>query len=210
MTAPRWVVFDYGEVISERTAALPDLAAALLGPDAVDAGTLAAFEQAYWVERNAYDRGKPDLAYWASVGSHLGVEVDEAKAGELTGIDVRGWLRRSPATVALIEELHEAGVPLALLSNAPSAFGRAVEGQPWSGRFRELVFSGDLGVAKPDAEIWKVLLDRLDAPAADCVFLDDRQDNVDAANLAGLAGLRWSGVDQVRARLAGLGLLGSR
>jgi putative hydrolase of the HAD superfamily len=205
----RWVVFDYGEVISERTAALPDLHATLLGSAVPDTESAAAFERAYWAERDAYDRGMPDLAYWSAVAARLGLPVDAAKAAELTRIDVRGWLRRRPASVALIEELHEAGVPLALLSNAPSAFGREVERQPWSARFRELVFSGDFGMAKPDAEIWKVLLDRLDARPSDCVFLDDRQVNVDGAILAGLDALRWNGADQVRARLADLGLLGS-
>ena len=204
------MVFDYGEVISERTAALPDLRATLLGSAGPDGESAAAFERAYWAEREAYDRGLPEPTYWNAVGARLGLSIDQAKADELTSIDVRGWLRRSPATVALIEELHEAGVPLALLSNAPSAFGRAVERQPWSTRFRELLFSGDLGVAKPDAEIWKVLLDRLDARPSDCVFLDDRQVNVDGANLAGLEGLLWTGADRIRARLVDLGLLGSR
>jgi putative hydrolase of the HAD superfamily len=202
-----WVVFDYGEVISQRTTALPDLAVALTG----DAGTdAAAFERAYWAERDAYDRGSSDHDYWHAIGARLGVEVDQAKADELTKIDMDGWLRLDPATLALIEELGGRGIRLALLSNAPTSFGREVERQPWSGRFEHLVFSGDLGTAKPDAKIWTTLLDRLGASGPDCVFLDDRQVNVDGAIAAGLAAMLWAGADAARAGLTDLGLLDSR
>jgi putative hydrolase of the HAD superfamily len=203
---PRWVVFDYGEVISHRTAALPALAATMCGDTEPD---VAAFERAYWAYRDAYDRGMPDLAYWQAIGGQLGFAVDEPTAAELTSVDVRGWLRLEAETVALVEQLHGIGVPLALLSNAPSAFGREVERQPWSGRFEHLMFSGDLGVAKPDAEIWAALLDLLDARPADCMFLDDRQVNVDGARAAGLAAMRWTGAQTARAAFRDLGLFGS-
>jgi putative hydrolase of the HAD superfamily len=202
VTSSRWVVFDYGEVISQRTGALPDLAAAL-------AADVTPFERAYWAEREAYDRGASDLDYWRAVGDRLGIEVDAPKATELTEIDVAGWLRLEASTVALLDQLGEHGVPLALLSNAPSSFGRHVERQAWSARFEYLLFSGDLGFAKPDAEIWATLLDRLDARAADCVFLDDRQVNVDGAIAAGLAAMRWTGADPARVHLTDLGFLSS-
>ncbi|MBO0828979.1 MAG: hypothetical protein J2P24_14495, partial [Streptosporangiales bacterium] len=68
---PRWVVFDYGEVISHRTREIPVLAA-MLGVADVDA-----FARAYWGERDAYDRGWSDAAYWRRVGSRLGVTVTD-------------------------------------------------------------------------------------------------------------------------------------
>lgn len=190
MTA-RWIVFDYGEVISQRTRALPSLAATI-GAPADD------FEQAYWHERRRYDRGCGDQTYWTAVGSHLGVPVDEAMTAKLVDMDVRGWLDTVDETVKLITDLRASGRQLALLSNAPSSFGRAAEVQTWAREFEHLLFSGDLLVAKPDAEIWRRLLSRIDAPPAACLFFDDRQENIDSARDAGLAAELWQGPAHAR------------
>lgn len=190
----RWVVFDYGEVISRPTGALPELAG-LLGVPVED------FEPAYWKARDAYDRGQPDLEYWRAVGEVAGAAVDEELAARLTEVDVRGWLHPDPGSVELIEELASEGVPLALLSNAPVSFARVAEREPWARHFEHLVFSGDLGVAKPDPRIFAALAERLGAAPQDCVFFDDRQVNVDAANAAGLRGVLWQGSSHARTLL---------
>lgn len=186
-----WVVFDFGKVISRPTAALPRLAA-MLGADP------AGFRTAYFAERDRYDRGCGELPYWRAVGDRLGTPVDEALAAELTTVDNAGWLDTDPDSLQLIEELNERRVPLAVLSNASASFGRAVERQPWARAFRHLVFSADLLMAKPDAEIYEHLLRTIGAPAGECTFLDDRQDNVTAAQQLGMHAHVWRGADEAR------------
>ncbi|MGW1682410.1 HAD family hydrolase [Saccharopolyspora sp. NPDC002376] len=196
----RWVVFDYGEVISRRTAALPELAT-MYGTDPEE------FEAAYFAERKAYDRGCPDLDYWQAVGSRLDREVDAALSSRLTRADVAGWLETDPETVHLLEDLHRRGVTLALLSNAPSSFGRAAEHADWARRFKHLVFSGDLKLAKPDARIYRSLLETIDAQPEDCLFFDDRQENIEGAREAGLSAELWSGPTAARTLLQSRELL---
>lgn len=187
----RWVVFDYGEVISRRTAALPGIAA-MLDADPEE------FETAYFAERKAYDAGCPDLDYWRSVAARLDREVDAALSERLTSADVTGWMETDPGSLRLLDDLHEQGVALALLSNAPSSFGRAAERTEWARLFKHLVFSGDLKLSKPDARIYRALLDTLDAEPADCLFFDDRQENIDAAREAGLGAELWPGPEAAR------------
>lgn len=187
----RWVVFDYGEVISRRTAALPELAA-VLDADPEE------FEAAYFAERKAYDWGCPDLDYWRAVGSRLDRQVDADLSDRLTRADVTGWLETDPATVRLLEDLHQQGTALALLSNAPSSFGRAVERTDWARLFKHLVFSGDLQLAKPDPRIYRALLETLTTEPPDCLFFDDRQENVEAAREAGLTAELWPGPEAAR------------
>jgi len=194
-----WIVFDYGEVISTRTAALPTLAS-MLGVPAER------FDDVYWAARDAYDRGQSDLDYWRAVGDVLGTAVSPELAASLTEVDTEGWLQPDPESLALLEEL--ADLPLALLSNAPSSFGRAVEEQGWAKNFRHLVFSGDLGVAKPDPAIWEALARQLDTTPGDCVFFDDRQSNIDGAVEAGMGGVLWLGAVPAREQLVRLGVLG--
>ncbi|WNV91222.1 HAD-IA family hydrolase [Umezawaea sp. Da 62-37] len=195
-----WIVFDYGEVISTRTAALPTMAS-MLGVSAE------AFGEGYWAVRDAYDRGQSDLEYWRAVGGIVGASVTPELAAELTEVDIEGWLQPDPESLALLDEL--ADLPLALLSNAPSSFGRVAERQEWAKDFRHLVFSGDLGVAKPDPEIWTALAEQLGAAPEDCVFFDDRQTNIDGALAAGMGGVLWLGAVPAREELVRLGVLGA-
>lgn len=193
-----WIVFDYGEVISRRTPAQPVLAARL-GVD------LASFAAAYREERAPYVLGQSDLDYWRGVAGRVGATIDEATARELTRHDIAGWLHVDPAAMALVSELHEGGHPLALLSNAPASLARAVERQPWTGPFAHLLFSADLGVAKPDASIWSILTERLDATPDRVCMIDDRPYNVEAACAAGLHAILWRGARTARAALRASG-----
>ena len=189
-----WIVFDYGEVLSTRTTAVPKLAATM-------GVAVEPFEAAYWAEREAYDRGSGDLEYWTAVGARVGAKVDEALSDELTGIDVAGWSNFASSSLELLESLSEAGANLALLSNAPAAFGRWVRAQDWARMFRETLFSGDVHCAKPDPEIFRLLLEKLGAEPADCLFFDDRQSNVDGARAVGIQAHLWDGAEAARAAL---------
>jgi putative hydrolase of the HAD superfamily len=197
----RWIVFDFGEVISQRNPALPLMAERLGVP-------LDRFEAAYW-DRDAYDRGGSDAEYWSLIGSSLGLTFDDAVVREMTAMDNAGWLDEPVAeTVALIDDLAASGVPLALLSNAPVTFARLAEKESWAERFRHLVFSGDLGYAKPDAAIWRHVESVVGS--SDLVFYDDRASNVEGALAAGWDARLWTSAAAARAQLrAELGDLGA-
>jgi putative hydrolase of the HAD superfamily len=190
----RWIVFDFGEVISQRNPALPAMAARL-------GVSLDRFEAAYW-DRDAYDRGGQDGAYWSLIGSSLGLTFDDSVVREMTAMDNAGWLDDPVAdTVALIDDLDSAGVPLALLSNAPVTFARLAEKVPWAKHFRHLIFSGDLGYAKPDTAIWEHLCSVLGAAPADLIFFDDRVPNVEGAQAFGIDARLWTSAAAARVEL---------
>jgi putative hydrolase of the HAD superfamily len=191
-----WIVFDYGEVISRRPLSF-DRFAELLGV------TSESFEVGYWQFRDPFDRGQPALDYWRAVANAAGSagSVDEALAAELTAADVEVWSSTDSATLALIDELVADGQHLALLSNAPAAHGAAFRRQPWAKGFEAFVVSAEIGVAKPDPAIWSALAYRLRAEPSDCLFLDDRQVNVDAAVTAGIRAVLWTSAEEARVRV---------
>jgi putative hydrolase of the HAD superfamily len=198
----RWIVFDYGEVISRRTRALSRLADMLGAPAAV-------VIPAYWALRERYDRGCTGLEYWQAVGERAGVDVDRRLAAALSEADAAGWLDTDPAALTLIAELDRAGAGLCLLSNAPSAHGEVFRRQPWARYFDQIMISGDLGgIAKPDPAIWAALTVLLDTPPGECLFLDDRQVNVAGARTAGLHAELWTGAADARAHLTRHRVLG--
>lgn len=198
MADAAWIVFDYGEVISLRTKAQPAMAARL-GVE------LAAFAAAYRQERDAYVLGQSDLNYWQAVAARLGATMDERMAMELTRQDIAGWLEVDQLALGLVDGLHRAGIPLALLSNLPRSLARAVERQPWAAAFEHLLFSADLRVAKPDPAIWSMVSDRLSAAPRQLCMIDDRQYNVDAARRAGLHAIHWRGAEPTKLALESAG-----
>jgi 2-haloacid dehalogenase len=111
-------------------------------------------------------------------------------------------------TVAVLDDLHRAGLRLVALTNWSSeTFPHARATFEFLNRFEGIVVSGDEGVAKPDPALFQILLDRYALAAGQTVFIDDSPTNVEAAQQLGLVGLRFSDPDQLRLDLSRLGLL---
>jgi putative hydrolase of the HAD superfamily len=190
-----WVMFDYGGVISQPPSA-EDLAL-LAGVAGV---SVPEFLAEYWAWRRAYDLAELDAkGYWQQVGSGLGREFGGAEISELIRLDGASWMRLQPGTVALIEELAEAGRPVALLSNAPEELAAEIAGLPVAAHFGHLIFSCQLKLAKPDPRCYRRALARLGAGPDEVIFIDDRAENVAAAAAMGMSSVHFSSPDETRA-----------
>lgn len=44
--------------------------------------------------------------------------------------------------------------------------------------FDAISISGDIGIKKPDERIFRMTLEKLDVPASDCLYVDDRVKNL--------------------------------
>jgi len=62
-------------------------------------------------------------------------------------------------------------------------------------------------VSKPDEEIFRLFLQRIGRSAEDCVFIDDAQVNIDAANRLGFTGILFRNAAELRADLEKIGVL---
>ncbi|MEO8851927.1 MAG: HAD family phosphatase [Allobranchiibius sp.] len=112
--------------------------------------------------------------------------------------------------VEILRELHSSAVPLFALTNwSFELFPVARERFDFLQLFDDIVVSGEEGLAKPDPAIFALLAERMQdswhrMPA---VFVDDRMDNVAAANTAGMDGLLYTEPDKLRDDLAVRGLV---
>lgn len=64
-----------------------------------------------------------------------------------------------------------------------------------------IVVSGEEHCIKPSPKIYQILLDRYRLNPADCVFIDDRQDNVDGARAVGMQGILFTDAQSLRRTL---------
>jgi 2-haloacid dehalogenase len=113
-----------------------------------------------------------------------------------------------PTSVAILERLKKAGVPVHAISNYNrEKFDIARALFPFLNLFDELVLSGDVRMVKPDPEIFKVLIRRRDLDVHRTVFIDDSADNVATADQLGFATVHFNEMTtDLRSELLRLGL----
>ena len=75
---------------------------------------------------------------------------------------------------------------------------RVLVAHPWLHRLDPLLLSGRIGLAKPDPRLFEHALAALALPAGEVLFVDDRDENVAAAESVGMAGHVFTGIDGLR------------
>jgi 2-haloacid dehalogenase len=126
------------------------------------------------------------------------------------------WGRRSEEmiggpiadTVELLRELHERAVRCYALTNMESwTFPVRRARFSFFQCFEGIVVSSHEGVAKPDLEIFRRVLQRFDLRAERTLLIDDAERNVDAARALGWQAIRFTSSESLRDALVALGLL---
>lgn len=186
----RNLVFDMGEVLlryepyisclrytgGDSAAARRLMEAVFLHPDwsRADEGTISLDEQI----RNAMQRLNPE------------------EAALIPGL-LRDWyldgLWPYPGAEECVQQLHREGWPLYVLSNAGLWFPNFRYKIAAQDCFRGMMYSAAEKLLKPDVAIYQRFCEKFGLPAQECLFIDDRADNVAGAEAAGMTGYRFDG-----------------
>ena len=87
---------------------------------------------------------------------------------------------------------------VAVLSNIPADHADAfLAAQPWMRNLDHLAFSGKINAAKPDPAAFHHCITALHAAPADFLFVDDREENVRAAQAVGMTGHVFTGFGEL-------------
>jgi 2-haloacid dehalogenase len=70
----------------------------------------------------------------------------------------------------------------------------------------DVVVSGEVKVAKPDPRAYEIVAERSGLPLEQLAFVDDRQQNVDAAIALGMDGIVFTDAEALRTELRKRGL----
>jgi putative hydrolase of the HAD superfamily len=106
----------------------------------------------------------------------------------------REFTREYPTSAPIIRHLKNKGYRVYLLSNYPKEL-RDVHWPSFSftGLVDGIVVSADVRMVKPDVEIFEKLCELYGLNAGECLFVDDRDYNVEGARRAGMHGLVYEG-----------------
>jgi FMN hydrolase / 5-amino-6-(5-phospho-D-ribitylamino)uracil phosphatase len=119
--------------------------------------------------------------------------------------DAYAWIE---GIETLLHDLKQNGVEMHALSNYPPWY-QLIEERLQLSRYVELTFfSCDTGVRKPAPEAYLEACQKLGRRPDECLFIDDRAQNTEAAKAVGLHALQFDGdVTALRASLRDLGFL---
>lgn len=205
------VITDWGGVLTSPLAGAIDV---WLAAERIDVARYKDVMRA-WVKQ-AYDGAGSNPIHGLEDGSLPAAEFERLLAAELLTADggpveAAGMLARMFGAFTPVQPMYDAlraaraaGARTALLSNS---WGNDYPHDLFAGVFDAVVISSEVGLRKPDERIFRHALTLLGLDAADCVFIDDIEHNVRAAEALGIRGIHHTGPDTTIAELRELGLL---
>jgi epoxide hydrolase-like predicted phosphatase len=131
----------------------------------------------------------PEDEFGERLGRRLGVERTE-------GLVERLFARIAPddQMVAAVRRARGAGVRTGLVSNSMGS-GR-YDRDSFPELFDAVVISGEVGIHKPQPEIYSLAAERLEVPPEECVFVDDLRENCDGAEAVGMTAVLHRGAER--------------
>lgn len=108
---------------------------------------------------------------------------------------------RTPGMTGVLVTAKRHGLRTALLSNS---WGGQYDRSDWAGLFDAVVISGEVGLRKPDAEIFLLTARRMGLRPRQCVFVDDLAVNVTGAVAVGMIGVHHANVESTTDELEAL------
>jgi putative hydrolase of the HAD superfamily len=140
---------------------------------------------------HALERGEMSVPEFEQMLAHeLGARGSEVPAAGLLGRMLAGLEEPEPRMHELVRRARGAGVRTALVSNS---WGNDYDRTGWDEMFDAVVISGEVGMRKPEADIFLHAAERLDLPVSACVLVDDLPWNVDAARELGMSAVLHEG-----------------
>lgn len=102
-----------------------------------------------------------------------------------------------PGMLGLIQTLQERGYQTAMLSNTTPMHTEIICKLGYYEYFCPVLLSYQIQAAKPHRRAYEILLEVLDRPASECLFIDDKEENVEAAKALGIDAIQFFSHDQL-------------
>ncbi|MER6469716.1 HAD-IA family hydrolase [Streptomyces collinus] len=145
-----------------------------------------------WKRTREVRETRPFADYLDWLRDHVAGSWSPAQAARAAAIRRRlhgeAFATPLPGAVEAVAVARQLGFRTALVSNCTSDVREMVRDSAFAGRFDDLLLSAEVGVLKPDPELFRRAADRLDVAPSACLFLGDGTDGeLAGAAAAGMA-----------------------
>lgn len=175
------VIFDYGKVISDSpgTHVRKDIAKAFKSSEdevgKVIGKLIGRFRKGELSENE----------FWEVMAKELDREIPEHKY-ELWKNDFRKKLVIFDDMLMFVRELKAKGLKVGVMSNNIMPFVDVIKERQGFSEFELVLNSCEVGLSKPDEDIYQLALTELDLSPNEVLFIDDRKENIDTAKRLGM------------------------
>lgn len=149
-----------------------------------------------------YNRGK--IGIEKCFRKYFGVPISEEQMNELKKIWMSTW-HLNDDMKDLVQKLGK-HYRLAVLSNSDPVNSKSYIERGWYDPFEVVVLSHEEGVLKPDIKIYEKVLESLELPAEECVFIDDQEDALAPARALGMKTILYESTDGLENELKKFGI----
>lgn len=156
--------------------------------------------------RRANDGTLTDAAWRDEVAGVLVAEHGADREEALAAWQVDGFTV-DDAVVELVRAVQAAGAPTACLSNATTRLEDDLAQRGIADAFGAVVNSSRVRSVKPEPAIYLAAAEAAGAAPGDCLFVDDRPENVLGALAVGMPAVVFHGAERLAATLRRVGLL---
>ena len=120
----------------------------------------------------------------------------------------RGLTKADEKMVGLIRKLKKKGsFKLGFLVNTPPKLLEYLKQEIPLILFDEVVFSCEAGLIKPDQRIYKIMVKKLGIKTRECLFIDDSQENIKAAEELGMQTIKFKDYSNLEKELRDRGVI---
>lgn len=153
---------------------------------------------------NHLDKGGSPEEFWESFvrTTNQILPMDWYSSLEFTHVRA---LEKIPGTEEILIKLKEKGIRLAMLSNIDAPLVKAARRAGHYEPFDLHVLSCEIRIAKPDPIAFQILMKKLEEMGIEkeeCVFVDKRLINVEAARNAGISSIQFESAKQLEEELS--------
>lgn len=186
------VVFDFGGVVC--TADTKQMADFLINSFSINKEELS---NAFSDMQSFISKGGSEKQFWEQYANSKKMTLTD-NWYEQFGNVIKKSITEIPETLEVIEALQNQGYQTAMLSDVTQYQAEVIRKLGYYDLFDPVLLSYEIGVRKPNPEVFKILLKKLQVEASCVLFIDDRIENVEAARNLGIDAIQFISSEQLK------------
>lgn len=142
----------------------------------------------------------PESLFWKRMADELMIDLPTDWKAQYDAVALSS-LNECQEMRQLIKSYKELGFRVALLSNVAAERAIFLRSKGYYDAFFPVLLSCEIGVSKPHPKAYQLLLDEVKVSPENCIFIDNKQVNIDAAKNLGIDAILFLNTKQIAEEL---------
>jgi len=138
-----------------------------------------------------------ETQFWENISKELGFDYNFEQVKAI----MRAYHILNKDVMSFVKQIKGKYKIYILSNHVREWFGDAIKRFGFEELFDGIFTSYDVKVSKPEKEIYLKFLERFGIKGEECAFIDDRQENVKAADELGIKGIMFTNFEQMKSDL---------